>query len=163
MARQVFFSFHYQRDISRVNVVRNHWVTKLNGQEAGYWDHSLWEEAKSKGDAALQRLITDGLQGTSVTVVLAGAQTFGRKWVNYEIIESYNRGNGILCVHINGIKNLEGYTDARGRNPLDDIYLDRGGQRTYFSALYPAYDWVADNGYVNFYDWVERAARAAGR
>ncbi len=26
--RRVFFSFHYQRDIWRVNVVRNHWIAK---------------------------------------------------------------------------------------------------------------------------------------
>ena len=48
MARRVFFSFHYERDIWRVNVVRNSWLTK--GREAaGFWDASLWEEAKKKG------------------------------------------------------------------------------------------------------------------
>lgn len=164
MARHVFFTFHYQHDITRVNVVRNHWVTKLNGREAGYWDASLWEEAKKKGDVALKRLITEGLRGTSVTAVLDGAHTAGRKWVTYEIVQSHNRGNGIICVYINRIKNLRGLANARGRNPLDDIYLEEDeGRRTYLSTLYPAYDWVRDDGYTNFGKWVEKAARAAGR
>ena len=34
-ARRVFFSFHYQRDIWRVNQVRNHWVAKDDRQAAG--------------------------------------------------------------------------------------------------------------------------------
>jgi len=41
--RRVFFSFHYQEDINRVNVVRNSWVTKVgedNG-EFGFYDSSI--------------------------------------------------------------------------------------------------------------------------
>src|SRR5258708_21476663 len=124
MARRVFSSFHYQHDITRVNVVRNHWVAKLNGRDAGYWDHSLWEEAKRKGEAAIKRLIDEGLRGTSVTVVLAGTRTAGRKWVTYETVQSHNRGNGIICVYIHHIKNLHGLTGAPGLNPLHDVYLE---------------------------------------
>ena len=47
MARRVFFSFHYERDIWRANVVRNSWVTQ-DREAAGFWDASLWEEAKKK-------------------------------------------------------------------------------------------------------------------
>ncbi len=41
MARTVYFSFHYQRDIMRVQQVKNHYVTKENYTEAGYFDGSL--------------------------------------------------------------------------------------------------------------------------
>ncbi len=163
MARHVFFTFHYQHDITRVNVVRNHWITKLNGQAAGYWDHSLWEKAKQKGDAALKSLINRGLQGSSVTIVLAGAHTAGRKWVTYEIVQSHLRGNGIICVYINRIKNLRGTNDMRGRNPLNEVYIEHNGQRRYLSAIYPAYDWIRDDGFTNFGKWVEKAAYMAGR
>ena len=54
MARRVFFSFHYA-DIMNANIVR------MSGQfkptsETGFYDKSLWEEAQTKGNAALQKL-----------------------------------------------------------------------------------------------------------
>ncbi len=47
MARRVFFSFHYERDIWHANVVRNSWITQ-DREAAVFWDASLWEEAKKK-------------------------------------------------------------------------------------------------------------------
>jgi hypothetical protein len=45
MARKIFFSFHYQRDLWRVNVVRNSGA--IEGiSAAGFHDESLWEETK---------------------------------------------------------------------------------------------------------------------
>ena len=75
MARHDFFSFHYQRDIMRVSQVRNSWVTKNNGTTAGFWDAANWESVKRGGDAAIKRWIEEQLDGTSVTVVLIGAET----------------------------------------------------------------------------------------
>jgi len=47
MAKRVYFAFHYQDVIDfRANVVRKHNFT--GGVEAaGYYDHSIWEEAKN--------------------------------------------------------------------------------------------------------------------
>lgn len=162
MARRVFFSFHYQRDIWRVNVVRNSWVTQ-DRQVAGYWDASLWEEAQTKGEEAIKSLIDNGLQNTSVTVVLIGAETHSRKWVQYEIIESYKRGNGLLGVYIHNIPDNHNNTDIQGQNPFDSIYITQDGRKVFFSELYPTYDWKLQNGYTNFATWVESAARVAGR
>jgi len=159
MARSIFITFHYARDISRVNIVRNHALTKGGYSEAGFWDHSLWEETKRRGDEAIKRLINHGLVGTSVTVILIGRQTAGRRWVNYEIQRSGEKGNGFLGVWINRLEDLGGYTDDRGPNPLDDWDLD--GKK--LSSIYYTYDWVLDEGYENFGDWVEEAAVIAGR
>ena len=50
MARRVFFSFHYDRDIWRVNQIRN--IGEIVGTSAaGFHDASLWEEAKTKEKA----------------------------------------------------------------------------------------------------------------
>jgi hypothetical protein len=84
MTRRAFFSFHFQRDIFRVNQVRNSWVIQPSEQEAIWYDGSLWEVTKKKGDKALRDLIDNGLKYTSVTVVLIGAETSKRKWVNYD-------------------------------------------------------------------------------
>jgi hypothetical protein len=104
MAKRVFFCFHYQDVVDfRANVVRNHWVTKDDREEAGFFDASLWESTKRRGSDALKRLVNQGLENTSTTCVLIGSQTFARTWVRYEILKSMKRGNKVIGVHINGI------------------------------------------------------------
>jgi hypothetical protein len=116
MARRVFFSFHYQRDLWRVNVVRNSGA--IEGiSAAGFHDASLWEETTQKGDVAVKKLIDSGLDGTTVTVVLIGAETANRKYVSYEVEQSVARGNGILGIRINSIKDKDGRTDPSGAIP----------------------------------------------
>ena len=116
MARRVFFSFHYQRDLWRVNVVRNSGA--IEGiAAAGFHDASLWEEATRSGDVAVKKLIDSGLDGTTVTVVLIGAETPNRKYVSYEVEQSVARGNGILGIRINNIKDKDGRTDPPGAVP----------------------------------------------
>jgi antiphage defense system Thoeris ThsB-like protein len=82
MAKRVYFCFHYQ-DVGdfRANVVRNHWLTKSDREDAGFFDASLWEEARKRGDTAIKRLINSGLDGTSATCILIGSQTYARRWV----------------------------------------------------------------------------------
>ena len=162
MARRVFFSFHYERDIWRANVVRNSWVTQ-DREAAGFWDASLWEEAKKKGKEAIKKMINEGLKGTSVTAVLIGKETSNREWVMYEIKSSYAIGNGLLGVYIHNIKDNEENTDSKGNNPFDTLYIEKDDKRIYFSEMYNTYDWVIDNGYNNFGDWLEYAAANAGR
>lgn len=149
MARRAFFSFHYERDVWRASVVRNSWRTKPDRESAGFFDASLWEEAKKKGDAAIKKIIDDALLGTTVTAVLIGTETASRRYVLYEIDQSIARGNGILGVRIHRIKDTAGNTDTAGPNPL--------------SSTYPVYDWVTDDGYTNFGAWVEAAAKKAGK
>jgi hypothetical protein len=119
MAKRVYFAFHYQDVIDfRANVVRNHWMTKPHREAAGFFDASLWEEARKKGDVALKRLINSGLNGTSTTCILIGTQTYARPWVRYEVLKSFKRGNEILAIHINSIVGKDGLTKARGQDPL---------------------------------------------
>ena len=163
MARHVFFSFHYERDIWRASRVRNSWVTKADREAAGFWDAASWEEVKKKGDDAIKRWIDKQLDGTSVTVVLIGAETSTRKYVGYEIEQSYKRGNGLLAIYINKMKDEDGQVDVKGANPFNSWHITAQGQKKYFSSIYSTYDWVDDDGYENLGDWIEKAAKAAGR
>lgn len=163
MARRTFFSFHYERDVWRVGQVRNCWVTKPNIEEAGYIDKAGWESIEREGEEAIKRWIATQLDGTSVTVVLIGAETSTRRWVGYEIDQSYRRGNGMLGIYIHNVKDQNRLTDTKGGNPFDKWYIEQNGQKTYFSQLYPTYDWVDDNGYDNIGDWIEKAAVKAGK
>ncbi|WP_438480860.1 TIR domain-containing protein [Oleiharenicola lentus] len=122
MAKKVFFSFHYQDVIDfRANVVRNHWLTKPDREEAGYFDESLWEATKKTGVEQLKELINSGLDGTSVTVVLIGSDTYARRWVKYEIMRSMFRGNRLIGVHINAIAGKDRQTKAAGANPFSHL------------------------------------------
>jgi hypothetical protein len=149
MARKVFFSFHFENDAWRAGVVRNHSITKAGIEDAGYIDAAAWEEVRKKGDDNIKKWIREQLYGTSVTVVLIGAETASRPYVKYEIEQSIERGNGLLGIYISGIKDQEGQTSKYGDNPL--------------TSKYKTYYWTSDNGYENFASWVEAAAKEAGK
>ena len=162
MARRAFFSFHYERDVWRAGQVRNSWVTQ-DRESAGFWDSASWEEVKKKGNDAIQKWIDDQLKGTSVTVVLIGTETSERTYVGYEIKQSYNKGNGMLGIYIHNMKDVNSKTDTKGNNPFDNWYIERNGSKVYFSTLYPTYDWVNDDGRNKMGDWIEAAAKKAGK
>jgi hypothetical protein len=146
MARKTFFSFEYG-DVSRAMVVRNSWVTQ--GREAaGFIDAAAFETLKKKGDSAIKAWIDDQLDGTSVTVVLVAKDTCDSRWVKYEIEKSVEIGNGLLGIDISKIKDLRGETTERcGQIPTG----------------YAFYYWNNNDGYHNLGDWIEKAAKAAGR
>lgn len=158
MARHTFFSFHYERDAWRAGQVRNSWVTQ-DREASGFFDKAKWEEAKKKGDAAIKSWIDDQLKGSSVTVVLIGAETSTRDYVNYEITQSWTKGNGLLVVFIHNLKDASQNTDTKGANPFLKTTFKRGDK----VISIPTYDWVADNGYANLGSWIEAAAKEAGR
>ena len=108
-----------------MNIVRNSWRIRPgdDSQPAKWFDHSIWEESKRKGDPALKKLIHDGMQYSSVTCVLAGTDTWRRPWVRYEIAYALARGNGLLTVYIHGVNCMKTGTCTKGNNPLDYIGL----------------------------------------
>lgn len=148
MPRRVFFSFHYQRDIFRVNQIRNQ-PSIVGEAAAGFRDASLWEEAKRKGDTVIKRMIDDALVGTSVTVVCIGAATAGRKFINYEISQSVQRGNGLLGLRINHLVGHNLGADSAGFIPPPLVATGA-----------PIYTYTDGPSLAA---WVERAAQAAGR
>lgn len=160
MARKVFFSFYYDRDVRRVVQVRNSWVVRLNGEAQPFYDKAEWEAIKNRG---IEKWIEEQLAGTSVTVVLIGAETYGRDWVLHEIKRSYELKKGILGIYIHNVKDPQLGIDTKGNNPLDYWTVTKNGNKVPFSLLYKTYDWVNDDGYNNFASWVESAAKAAGR
>ena len=147
MARRVFFSFKYKTDVSRAMVVRNSWVTQ-GKEDAGFIDAAGFEKLKKQGDQAIKNWIDNQLKGTSVTVVLVGEKTCTSRWVKYEIAQSIEIGNGLLGIDVSKIKDLDGNASERcGEIPEG----------------YDFYFWNRDGGYDNMGDWIEKAAKDAGR
>lgn len=147
MARRVFFSFKYKEDVSRAMVVRNSWVTQSK-EAAGFIDAADFEKVEQQGDNAIKNWIDNQLRGTSVTVVLVGSKTCSSRWVKYEIEKSIEIGNGLLGIDVSKIKDLHGNTSDRCAE------IPKG---------YKFYLWNKDNGYNNMGDWIEKAAKDAGR
>lgn len=121
MARRVFFSFHYQEDVQRAQVVRNSWVTKPERDDAGFFDASVFESRQRTSDDALKRFLREGLSGSSVTCVLTGSQTASRRWVRYELLRSFVDGRGLMGVSIHGIRNLRQQQAFPGANPFAQL------------------------------------------
>ncbi len=165
MARRVFFSFHYKRDIMRASQVRNSWIGKPDRYAAGFLeDSSAWEALKRQGETAIKRWIDNQLDRTTVTIVLIGAETSERQWVKYEIKKSIERVNGFLGIYIDKIEDPNTGTDIRGHNPLEDFEYDtERGDRQPLSSWYKTYDWVANYGRNNLGDWVQEAYEKAGK
>jgi hypothetical protein len=156
MARKTFFSFHYERDAWRAANVRNSGVLSSD-DEFGFIDAADWEKIERQGEAGIKRWIQDQLKNTTVTAVLIGAETASRDWVLYEVRESWKRGNAIVGVRIQGIKDQDSKTDSFGVNPLDVVKFEDG---TALSTVCRTYDWVAHNGREHLGEWLEDAVQA---
>lgn len=133
MPRRTFFSFHYVPDNWRAWNVRNSWVVKGDKESVGFFDNSVFEASKKQGDENLKRFLREGLQNTSVTCVLAGKDTWQRRWVRYEIARSILKGNGILTVDIHGVQDSNKNVSQKGADPLSAIGLYRADTKLYFA------------------------------
>jgi hypothetical protein len=135
---------------------------RLEGEAQPFYDKAEFEEAKKRA-GGIENWIEDQLKGTSVTVVLFGTETYGRKWVRHEIKRSYDLKKGLLAIDIHKLKDPKLGTDVQGKNPLDYWEIEKEGRRVPFSSIYRTYDWIDNDGYRNISTWVEAAAKAAGR
>lgn len=145
--RQVFFSFHYEPDVWRTSQVRN--IGVIEGNDLVSDNH--WETIKGGGENAIKRWIDDQLRLRSCTVVLVGSNTANRKWINYEICKSLNAGKGVVGVYIHGLKDSNGATSTKGRNPFDCIFHDKTGVR--LSNMIKCYD-PGGNNSTDKYNWI---------
>lgn len=69
-----------------------------------------------------------------MTCVLAGAHTYARQWVRYEIAQSVVRGNGLFIVKLDGLVSggLLGFPSPGGPNPLDYIAIGAGDDGLFY-------------------------------
>lgn len=134
MARKVFYSFHYLPDNWRASKVRNIGVIEGN-QPAKDND---WESITNGGDTKIKNWIAEQMKGRTCTVILAGKNTADRKWINYEIIKSWNDGLGVLVIYIHNLTDSTGNQTTKGANPLS--YIIHGPSKEKLSTIAKAYD-----------------------
>src|SRR5713226_6963740 len=73
-SRQVFFSFDYNEDRNRADVVCESWQMHHADSMVGasFVDSGIWQKAKALSDENVKRLIREGIGQTAVTCVLVG-------------------------------------------------------------------------------------------
>ncbi|ACF14878.1 Domain of unknown function DUF1863 [Chloroherpeton thalassium ATCC 35110] len=162
MNKKIFISFHYDRDAWRAAQVRNHPDMQYSFHKTELLDAAKWDKLKQKGDIAIKNWIKCQLEGSTVTIVLIGKETAQRRFIKYEIEQSYYRGNGLIGIYIHKLKNQFGYSDEKGENPFEHFYL----HHDYLNPLTKhtkTYDWIDDNGPKNISSWIEDAAKSTLR
>lgn len=148
MMRRCFYSFHYKPDNWRVAQVRN--IGAIEGNIAA--TDNDWESISSKGDAAIKNWITNQMKGRSCTIVLIGADTANRKWINHEIIESWNGKMGVVDIHIHGLLDSDGKTAPKGKNPFD--FITYGNDKKKLSSIVKCYTPSGDDSKER-YEWIK--------
>lgn len=158
MARRVFYSFHYTPDNWRASQVRN--IGTIEGNIPV--SDNDWEKIKAGGDPAIKKWINKQLEGRSCTIVLIGAKTVDRKYINYEIVKSWNFGKGVLGIYIHNLKDKDGKQSSKGSNPFFGFIVGKDKKR--LSSIVKAYDppySISTNVYnhikKNLSSWVEEA------
>lgn len=113
--RKCFYSFHYKPDSWRVAQVKN--MGAVEGQPIV--SGNKWEEVEKGGDAAIKKWIDDNLSARSCVIVLVGATTANRPWVQYEIKKGWDEGKGVLGVRIHNLLDYEQRKSSFGPDPFD--------------------------------------------
>jgi len=119
MKRSVFYSFHFKEDYWRTQQVRN--IGSVEGNVLATPNN--WETIQRQGDLAIKNWIDSNLQGKSCLIVLVGANTANRKWINYEIQAAWNKGMGVLGININFLKDRYGNQSPVGHNPFQYVNI----------------------------------------
>lgn len=162
MAKKCFYSFHYVPDNWRVSTIRN--IGAIEGNQAV--SDNDWESVTKGGDPAIEKWIAAQMSGKNSTIVLVGANTAGRKWIDYEITKAWNDKKGVVGIHIHNILDRHGNKTHKGANPFSNLRL----AGTPLSAIVKCYDpphtdskdayrYISDN----VEKWVDEAISIRGR
>ena len=116
-SRHVYFAFDLERDLHRVNQIRGQLAGPLVGQ-AGFFDAAEYAQLVRGDKASIRQAIRERVAGTSVTLVLIGAETASRPFVHLAIETSIANQNGFLGLHVHGVDDQDGKSDLHGPPPI---------------------------------------------
>ena len=156
----VFYSFHYDNDVFRVQQIRNMGV--VDGEEPV--SANEWEQLKRKGSTAIENWIADNMKYRRCVVVLIGSDTSTRPWVKHEIKTAWEQKKGLLGIYIHNLKCPRTGQCAKGANPFLNWDVGTQSMAHLVSAHDPnPYDAYGDIS-RNLQGWVATAiAQAASR
>jgi Thoeris protein ThsB, TIR-like domain len=151
--RQVFYSFHFDEDVMRVQQIRNMGI--VDGDEPA--SPNEWEQLQRKG-GGVEKWIDENMAYRSCVIVLVGKHTADRKWVKYEIKKAWNEKKGLFGIYIHNLKCPRNGLGTRGANPFDQFTFDDGSK---LSSVIECYNPKASDAYgdinANLSSWIETA------
>jgi len=154
--RQIFYSFHFDNDVMRVQQIRNMGVIEGNTPVSP----NDWEEVKRKGNSSIEKWIDDNMRYRSCVVVLVGEKTAYREWVQYEIQKAWNEGKGLVGIYIHNLTCPRNGKCRQGANPFEQFTLNRGSKLSSVVKCYNPKSWDTYNDIKdNIEDWVEEAIK----
>ena len=153
--KQVFYSFHFDNDVMRVQQIRNIGVIEDNKPVSV----NDWEQVRRGGTSSIQKWIDENMKYKNCVVVLVGSQTADREWVKYEIKKAWNDGRGLVGIHIHNIKCPRNGLGRQGENPFDQFTVNGKSLSSIVQCYNPnSYDAYGDIK-SNLERWVEEAIR----
>lgn len=156
--RQVLFSFEYTKDCWRASKVRN--MGKVDNSST--FSDNDWEEVKQKSDSKIKEWIDEQMAKRSCLVVLIGATTSGRKWIDYEIQKAYELNKGIVGIYIHSLEDSKCNQTVRGSNPFYNHIININKERlskyvTCFDSIYSSSQYVYNDIKDNIEQLIEDA------
>ena len=155
--RRVFYSFHFDNDVMRVQQIRNMGV--IEGDEPVTANE--WEQLKKK-DGGQKKWIDDNMAYKSCVIVLIGEETSKRPWVQYEIKKATAEKKPMFGIYIHNLKDPKRGTCSQGANPFEQFILTDGpnsGQK--LSTIIKCYNPPSSDAYgnikTNIVTWIEAA------
>lgn len=159
---RVFYSFHFDNDVMRVQQIRNIGVIEGNEPVA----KNEWEQIR-KTESGIKLWIDENMKFKTCIIVLIGSDTAYRPWVQYEIIKGWNDKKGVVGIYIHNLidprySNVPPYFGrcVQGPNPFTQIFLKNGLALSNYVTCYnpdPAntYNDIASN----LTKWIDNAPK----
>lgn len=159
---QVFYSFHFDNDVFRVQQIRN--IGVIDGNEPV--SKNDWEQAR-RTPGGVERWIDNAMKYKNCVVVLIGSETYLRPWVRYEIAKGWDGGKGVVGIHIHNLKDPRTASNppyygkcAQGTNPFAQVRLQNGSTLAQYVPCFnpnplDAYNDIAKN----LLSWIGQAVK----
>lgn len=152
MKRKVFYSFHFDNDVMRVQQIRN--MGLLEGDEPV--SANTWEEIK-RTEQGVKNWINKNIEGKSCLVVLIGSQTANRPWVKYEIERAWSQGKAVVGIYVHRLNCPRNGYGKKGDNPFDQFTFKRGDKVITPLIYEPSYNDAYNDIKNNLATWIENA------
>lgn len=154
--RQIFYSFHYDNDVFRVQQIRNMGVLEGNEPVSA----NAWETVKRGGDKAIEKWIEDNMKYKSCVVVLVGEDTHKRPWIKHEIQKAWENKKGLVGIYIHNLKDPKTGKCSKGTNPFEQFSFKDGTKLSSKVSCHnpdstDAYKYIKDN----LDKWIEQAIK----
>ena len=156
MVRKVFFSFHFDNDVFRVQQIRNIGALQDNKPIST----NEWETVKRGGDVAIKRWIDNTIKNCDCVVVLIGSETANRPLVKYEIQRAWETGKGIFGIYIHNLRDPRTGKCLKGANPFDNLLFTNGSR---LSTKIKAYDPNPNDAYNDIRNGIGQCVEIAIR